>query len=388
MKVLNVIPVIAPRYGGPSSVIFPLCRALRRIPGVDVELATTNADGPGKTIDSSLIPTDFSVHVFPRIISERWQYSKALKDWLESNVSRFDIVHTHALWTYVPGATGLVSRKKNVPYIVRPAGMLSSYTFSKSAWVKRLYWSMLEHDTVRHAAAFHATSDEEAVEIQSYRPDARIKVISNGVDEEAWSMPVDRQLLRDKLDLSPSTPIILFLSRLHPKKGIVDRLLPAFAKLNSEAVLVIGGGEDDRAVGYKDRVHSSAKALGVADRVHVLGAVTFDERWYLYDGADVFVLPSHSENFGIVVAEAMARGCPVVVTEAVQASSHVRAAGAGEIVSGEPALLAAALDRMISDSAKRQACGAAGKAYAAEHFRWDRIAVQVRQMYDECLATR
>ena len=105
----------------------------------------------------------------------------------------------------------------------------------------------------------------------------------------------------------------------------------------------------------------------------------------MYDGADVFVLPSHSENFGVVVGEAMARGCPVVVTEGVQSSEHVRVGRAGEVVPFDVEALAMALDRLLAQPELRRTYGEGGRMYAAEYFRWARIAGQIHRMYDACL---
>ena len=156
--------------------------------------------------------------------------------------------------------------------------------------------------------------------------------------------------------------------------------------MRSPCFLAIAGGEDAHAPGHGDEVRAAAERLGLMDRVAFVDEVLGDERWPLFDGADLFVLPSHSENFGVVVAEAMARGCPVVVTDAVQSCTHVAAAGAGEVVSGSVPALAGALDRMLSDESLRKACGEAGCAYALQNFSWDEIAVQIHQMYAQCLS--
>jgi glycosyltransferase involved in cell wall biosynthesis len=180
-------------------------------------------------------------------------------------------------------------------------------------------------------------------------------------------------------------PILLFLSRLHPKKGIVDRLLPAVAAMRTPCVLAIVGGEDGHAPGYEAEVRRTIEGLGLGSRVAMLGPVSGDERWAMFDGAAAFVLPSHAENFGIVVGEAMARGCPAVVTREVQSASLVERAGGGVVVCGEAAELSAALDRLLADEAERKAMGERGRAWANQHLQWSAVARQVSQMYDEVL---
>jgi glycosyltransferase involved in cell wall biosynthesis len=388
VKILHVIPAIAARYGGPSSMILPLCRSLNKLPGVEVELATTDADGPGGRIDASAIPTDFPVHVLPRLFSERWQYSQRLGQWLAANVAKYHLVHVHALWAYAAGAAARTAHNAGVPYIIRPAGMLSTYTFAQRKWMKGLYWWLMEQRTIKHAAAFHATSTQEAEAIRYFAPEGRIAIVPNGVEEAAWNKAVDRETLRQGCGtVLQERPIVLFLSRLHPKKGLVDLLLPAVARMRHDAVLAIGGGEDDRAPGYGLEVERAIQRLGLQNQVVLLGPVEQNRRWAMFDGADVFVLPSHSENFGIVVAEAMARGCPVIVTDAVDSSAHVQAASAGEVVPCNVPALASALDRVLASSERRQSYGEAARDYARQNFRWDEIAVLVEAMYRNCLPT-
>jgi glycosyltransferase involved in cell wall biosynthesis len=390
MQVLHVIPGVAPRYGGPSTAIWPLVSALNQLPGIRAEIATTDADGAKRRLSRSDLPGDVAVHLFRRDWSEQWKVSLAMRSWLRRNANHFDLIHIHGVWAFATMAAARAAERNDIPYIVRPAGMLSAYSLRHRGWKKRIYWQLMEGRTFNRACGLHVTSDQEAAEVRSLRPNARVFVIPNGVDEAAFSCkrmttlngvpPLCRKLALDK-------PVVLFLSRLHPKKGIVDRLLPAFAAMQTAALLTIVGEEDNRAPGYKNEIRRAVERLGLERRVSLREAVYGDDRWALFDAADVFVLPSHSENFGIVVGEAMALACPVVVTDSVQSCSHVVAANAGEVVSGNPSALAEALDRVLSSPKQKQAFGESGRAYAEQHFRWGRIAHEVRKMYDDCLAT-
>jgi glycosyltransferase involved in cell wall biosynthesis len=174
---------------------------------------------------------------------------------------------------------------------------------------------------------------------------------------------------------------MLFLSRLHPKKGIVDFLLPAFARLKADAFLAIAGGQDVHSPGHESEVRAAVRQLGLSDRVAILGSVPPSQRWWLYDGAAVFVLPSRSENFGVVVAEAMARSTPVLVTEPVQAAEHVRRAGAGLVVPMQVSKIATDLEVLLANSELRAAMGRKGEQYSQEYFSWARIAGLVVSTY-------
>jgi glycosyltransferase involved in cell wall biosynthesis len=362
-----------------------MCAALNRLEGVEVELAATDADGPDGQLTAADTPDGVVTHLFHRTFSERWKYSAGLARWLRQHAARFDVVHIHALWSFASCAAAAAARRARVPYVVRPAGMLSAYTWSRGFGTKRLYWMLLERRTVLRAAAFHATSREEAVEIDKVCPGAQVAVIPNGVDEAAWNTPADAEALRRACGpKADGKPIVLFLSRLHPKKGITDLLLPALAQLG-DAFLAIVGGPDPHEPAFPDQVRREIERLGLQDRAAMLGPVSGAARWQLYDGAAAFVLPSHSENFGIVVAEAMARGCPVVVTETVQAAEHVRAAGAGFVVPLQADAVASTLTRLLREGDVRATTATAGRRYAADHFRWDAIAAQILDLYRTCL---
>jgi glycosyltransferase involved in cell wall biosynthesis len=267
--------------------------------------------------------------------------------------------------------------------------MLSAYSLTNQLWKKRLYWQLIERSSVKQAALFHATSEAERDEVLRIRSDADVQIIPNGVDETAWLEEVRPDTLANRLRISRGDrQIVLFLSRLHPKKGIIDLLLPAWAQLETKSVLAIAGGPDSHAPGYETQVHREVERLGLGCKVRMLGEIRPAERWSLFDGADLFVLPSHSENFGIVVAEAMARGCPVLVTDQVQIHRHVTAANAGTVIPRSIDSLAAGLRSILADDERRKTSGALGRQYARVHFSWQRIAARVVRMYEDTLSDR
>jgi glycosyltransferase involved in cell wall biosynthesis len=263
--------------------------------------------------------------------------------------------------------------------------MLSPYTWGRSAWKKRLYWWAVERRNLSGARAIHATSSAEADEVKALRlpPSVRTVVIPNGVDNAAWEVESRADYLRQRCGgRAGDRPIVLFLSRLHPKKGIVDLLIPAFSRLRTDAFLVIAGGVDEHAPEHEAEVRAALKRFNLADRVALLGSVLPAERWWLYDGASVFVLPSRSENFGVVVAEAMARGVSVVVSQEVQACEHVKQADGGCVVSLDVDELGTTLEKLFREPNTRHALGQNGAEYARTNLNWDRIAAALIEVYD------
>ena len=382
MRVLHVIPAVAPRYGGPSTAIWPMTSALRELRGFDVEIATTDADGPGGRLAMTDLPKDAgTVHLFPRENGENLKYSRSLSHWLSIHSVDYDVIQVHSNWNYPVAAACRAARRADVPYILRPCGMLSNYTWQKSKWKKRVYWWLRERSNIRNAAGFHVTSNEERQEVLQLGVTSPIDVIPLGIETETWETSVDSTWLREQCPQAKTRPILLFLSRLHPKKGITDFLLPALAQLKTDAFLAIVGGEDDHAPGYTRHVVDEITRLGLVDRVALLGPVSPLRRWAAFDGADLFVLPSHSENFGIVVAEAMARGKPVVVTTGVQFGEHVTASEAGTVVHPDVGELAASIDLWLSDPSRRARAGELGQRYIRDRFTWQRAAERMADLY-------
>jgi glycosyltransferase involved in cell wall biosynthesis len=290
------------------------------------------------------------------------------------------VVHVHGIWSYPNAAAARAAERAGVPYIVRPAGMLSDYCLRLKAFKKWLYWAAVEGRTVRRAAGFHCTGGDEEADARRVRPDARTFLIPQGMDLPDVP-PAPNALAVRCGPVAAGRPVVLFLGRLHPVKGITDLLLPAFARVADGPVLAIAGGPDAAAPGYERLVREEIARLGLANRVVLLGPVAAADRWALFDGAAAFVLPSHSENFGMVVAEAMARGCPVVVTEGVQSKAQVLAAGAGRVVPFEPETLATALVELLCNPSTARAMGEAGRRYVHSELTWDRVAVRVHAMY-------
>ena len=378
MRVLQIIPAIASRYGGPTTNLFPLCRALVA-EGCSVEIASTDADGPGGRLESSQIPSDLQIRLFVRTWSESWKYSRPFANWIGANVGNYDLVHTHAVWSHLPACGALASIQKNIPFVVRPAGMLSSYSMGRKSLAKKVLWWLREGKMVRNATAFHATSQGEAEEIRRLRPDADIWTIPHGLPDEAFSVPAEPDWLRQRCPGAGDKPIILFFSRIHPKKGLSDILIPAFSQMTPGFHLAIAGGEDSHVAGYENEVRQQVQALGLKDRVTFLGSINPEDRWRLLDGAAVFVLPSQAENFGVVVTEAMARGTPVVISDQVQIGDIVEKNSGGRVIPRDAALWAQTLSEVVQNPWNR---------YPRFRGTWDTAAKAVIQGYEKILKAK
>jgi glycosyltransferase involved in cell wall biosynthesis len=296
-----------------------------------------------------------------------------MRDALRRDVGGFDIVHLQSVFLFPTWAGARAAEAAGVPYLISPRGMLGEVVIRrKSRWVKTLWIRLIERQTLARAAAVHVTSELEALEIASLRlPMRRSVCIPNGVSAPARHAPLDRQR-----HPGTSGPYALFLSRIDWKKGL-DRLIAAWRWV-PDMTLVIAGNDE---TGYQRELQKLAGENGVANRIIFAGPVSDQNKWALYENASMLILPSYSENFGNVVAEAMSMGCPVIVTPEVGLAKLVAESGAGLVVDGAPRPLAKAVRALMQDAAGRRLMGERGKFTARRRLSWEAAAAQMEAIY-------
>ena len=383
MRVLHVVPTYLPalRYGGPVRSIHGLCRALARR-GHDVHVFTTNVDGPGELDVPLGIPVDVEgvkVWYFPTVLRRIYR-SPAMKKALAAHVAEFDFVHLHSIFLWPTWAAARMAARKNIPYAVAPRGMLVKELIRRKSRLAKTAWIFLiEKITLRNAAFVHYTTQRE--ESEARRVGILLPpgvVIPNGLDVEDTVGADDAD--SGERSAEAEAPL-LYLGRVSWEKGL-DRLIPALTSVPGVTLLIAGNDEN----AYRDTLQALAERCGVRDRIQFLGAVGELEKRELLRAASMLVLPSYSENFGNVVLEAMALGCPVVVTEEVGLADAVRESGAGIVVHGEPQLLGAAIAKLLQDRGEREAMGLRGRQTVRERFSWVAIARQMEDAYLSAIA--
>lgn len=384
LRILQVVSAYYPavRYGGPIRSVHGLAAALARR-GHDVHVYTTNVDGESDLDVPLDRPADLdgvAIHYFAVPALRRLWWSPALGRRLQESIGEFDVVHVHAVFLWPMWAAARAASRAGVPYVIAPRGMLMrDVIHRKSRWVKTAWIHLVERRTLADAAAVHVTAELEAAELQALNlPSQRVVWIPNGVD-----LPHERAPLAAGPFANLPERYVLFLSRLSWKKGL-DRLITAWQWV-PDIPLVIAGNDDE---GYRPQLEELAYKVGVANRVIFLGPVGDTHKWALYERALLFVLPSYSENFGNVVAEAMAMGCPVAVTPEVGIASLVQATGAGVVTSGAPNEFAAAIRALLSDPLRRREMGRRGAEAARTTLSWDGVAAQAEQLYRSVIGKR
>lgn len=381
MNILHVIPYYWPaiRYGGPVFSVAGVCRALAER-GHTVQVYTTAVDGRKDSRVELEKPMDIEgvqVTYFPSQVLRRHFWSPKMKQALQRNIRHFDLVHLHTCFVWPVYAAAVAAQQAGVPYLFTPRGMLERELIRKKSWlVKSLWIQYCGKKILSGAAALQVTTRREAEQINALNlPVPQLVEIPNGIDphEAQGGNGVAKRRWG-------KAGYVLFLSRINWKKGL-DRLIYAWG-CGIDLPLVIAGNDEEN---YTLKLMALAKEQGVDKHIHFIGQVTGAEKWALYKGAKFLVLPSYSENFGNVVLEAMAAGCPVVITPEVGLADAVTAHGAGVVVEGEPEKLAAAIKSLVNDKEALNRMSRQGILAAKEHFSWSAIAKKMETVYLDLL---
>ena len=383
MKVLHVISSVSPALGGPSEIVLKLVKGLREH-GVDAEIVTTNDNGSelldvplNQWIDYEQVPVWFLPRFSPPM--KEFIFSAALTRWLWENLHKYDIIETHYLFSYASTCAATIARLRRVPYIVCTLGQLTSWSLAQSQLKKQIYTFLIERRNLNCAAAIHCATAIEAEDVRNFGIHTPTINVPYGVNvTNDW--PEARQKLRDVYGLSTTTPVVLFLSRLHPKKR-PDLLLQALSQLvvqNYDFHLILAGSGESDYLSYLTNLVSS---LGLASRTSIPGFVMGEDKELLLQGADIFALPSFSENFGIAVAEAMGAGLPVIVSPDIQISPEIAAASAGLVVTREVAPLADAIAQLLTSPDLRRRLGENGKHLVNRRYSWSAVAQNLASLY-------
>jgi len=418
MKILHVVSSYYPAFsfGGPIESVHKLNKFLVK-KGVDTTVYTSNSGlrnirmsdiqklnlsisgmsdiqniGKGKCeIDG------VRVFYFPYYGYVHWTFSPALFLALGREVKNFDLVHITGVWNFPVWAAAFWARFYKKPHIISPRGSLMKEPLEKKSQLKKkIYLSLITKRDFKKASAIHFTVEKEKKEyLKAGLPLRKAVVIPNGLDIKGYEIRNEYEYtklgnnFRKKFGIHHNAKIVLFLSRLNWKKGL-DTLIPAFSeviKKEPKAVLVLAGGDEKN---YKKEIikminnrhltcadfspHNSAFSPRESASCIFTGMLLGEDKVAAYQIADVFVLPSYSENFGMVVVEAMAAEKPVVITKGVGISKEVEAAGAGIVIDKDEKQLAEAILKILDNPDLAKKMGEAGKQLVKTEFSSEKVA--------------
>lgn len=345
MKLLRVISTADPASGGPIEGIRQVTKELSK-QGHHTEVVTV--DDPAA---AWLQTYDFEIHALGPATQKYW-YSPLLMSWLKSNAPRFDLVVQHGLWNYTSFTTWRAMRRIDVPYVAYSHGMLDPWfrqTYPIKHLAKQLVWWLADGNLIRDASALLFTSEEERVLARNaFWPYKCIEiVVPYGTSDISGDADAQLRAFQEKIPNLKRRPYLLYLSRIHPKKGcdLMIRAFSEFADQHPDLDLVVAGPDQ---VGWRAELQEIVKQAGLEARVHWPGMLSGDAKWGAFRGCEAFILPSHQENFGIVVAEAMAAGKPLLLTNKVNIWREVVECGGGIVAPDDQAGVTSLMSQFLA----------------------------------------
>lgn len=362
MRCVQILPDVSVKASGLSYAVARLCTSLIE-EGTDITLATLDLE------QNAWYPA--FVETFPLGFGpRRLGTSPALLQWLYNTAhqQQCDLFHSHSLWMMPAIYAGWVTKTHRLPLVVSPHGTMSEWAMQHGSLLKRVHWPALQRPALRAAACFHATAESEYRDIRRLGFRQPVAIIPNGID-----IPV--------LSPRPCTEYrtLLFLGRITPKKGL-DILLAAWSAVQAIfpewRLRIVGPGKD----AYLAQMRRLAAKLRL-ERIVFSGPLYGDKKWAAYREADLFVLPTYSENFGIAIAEALATGTPTIVSKGAPWADLVSWRAGWWIEIGVPPLVACLRDALASDPHTLAEMGARGRDRMEAEFSWELIGRQMVETY-------
>jgi glycosyltransferase involved in cell wall biosynthesis len=359
---VHVVPSISEEASGPSYSVPRLCESL--------------VDDGGRV---TLAVLDRNIMPFPPAFLKTFQggygpkrlgRSPAMHKWLKETAARheMDIIHNHSLWMMPNVYPGWAARRFNIPFVVSPRGTLSRWAMNSGSVVKRGFWPLVQRPALEAVTCFHATAESEYRDVREAGFRQPVAIVPNGIDLPTWQPRI-----------SPSPRTLLFLGRIHPVKGL-DTLLRAWQVVMSkfpEWQLRIAGPDN---AGYLGQMRRLAAELRL-ERLEFAGALYGTDKWQAYQQADLFVLPTHSENFGMSVAESLAAGTPAIVTKGGPWEALNNHRAGWWIESGMESLVATLESTLSVSFEELQAMGLRGREWMEREFSWRRTGQMMAETY-------
>jgi glycosyltransferase involved in cell wall biosynthesis len=399
MRILQVVSTLAPRQGGPSIACPELSRELVR-QGHQVSIYASDVDGLGHLtvpLDRPVMDDGVTIRYF-RGWSEpfRFMFSPGMWRALRDTVANFDVVHIYSVFGFSSSAAAYWCRKRGVPHMVHPHGSLDPFIRRRHRPRKWVHAKLLAERDYRKATAVLFNSAEEMRLASNWsglktppRNGAGPKrfVVPVGLDPR-WLQEPDAaagERFRNKFPELGGRRLVVYFGRINFKKGL-DILARAFARVardRQDIHLVLAGPDTE---GYGRKVKAWLAEGGVLEKATFTGLLEGEYRFAVLQRAEVFALPSYTENFGQVVVEAMASRVPVVISDRVNIWPYVKEANAGLVVPCDVEATAEALRSVLADPVRGKQMGCNGRHWAAENLLWGAVAGQMADAYRQMLS--
>lgn len=389
LKVLIVTPYFHPArsYGGPTESVATLVQALVAA-DLRVDVVTTNADG-AQLMDVPSVRQEFgaTIYAYARSFNNltffhSYFVSRALYQKIAEHVRAVDLVHIQGTATFPGLVAARTAKRLGVPYVLSPRGTLESWALDYKSLKKKAYFGLFEDQTLHDAACIHFTSEHEQSESQKTKPFLKkTTVVPNPI--MFTEHLIDKNQARQKWQIDEQAFVILYFGRLHPVKNLELLFFMMQKHLQiSNACLYLVGPADTL---YRQQLENLISQLGLNCKVFLRPAVNNDEKWSMLRTADVFILPSFQENFGMAAAEAASMQIPIVTSSAVGLATDLQRFQSGIVTQLDAKSFAVAVQELYDNATKRVQMGQAGRQMVRECYAAATVGRQMRQLFEDVI---
>ena len=382
MKVLQVVPSLAPEWGGPVKVVNELAGALEAI-GVSSEIISAQGRRVG---NPETVTNDIPIHLFETgPLARLWTaHTPGLKKTLVRKIPDFDLVHIQELWHYPGYIASKIARSRNVPYIVTIHGELNEWNLQQKRLKKQIYMTAIQRGILQKSAALHAITQAESDRIRQLEIETPVAMIPNGIHTEEFENLPDRSQFVSRYPELENRMIVLFLGRIQQKKGL-DILAQAFgnlARTRDDVRLVVAGPDEDNTL---TEVKTILKSHGALEKAVFPGMLTGEQKLEALSAADIFALTSYSEGFSVALLEALSAGLPLVITDECN-FPEVGDSRAGFVVRPNDSVIASALVSLLDSADLRREMSENARRLVRSNYTWERIAEKMFTLYGNVIA--
>lgn len=368
-RVVHIVSSLDPKTGGPVAALAGLAHAQHEA-GVAVQIISTFRAEDDHAVADRLRDSGMDVTMIGPTRTPLRRHGE-IAPVLRESIAACDVVHIHSLWEEIQHRAARIALDLDTPYLITPNGMLAPWSLAQSVLKKRLYMAWRLRNNLDRAAAIHYTTPMERDLAAALRIAAPPLVETLGVNLSEFETLPERGVIRRAYPQVGDRPIIMFLGRLYPGKGL-EHLIPALARMQRRDAMLLAVGPDSD--GYQRELADLAETHGVADRVIFTGLLSGAARVEALVDATLFALPSDHENFGVAVIEALAAGVPAVISKEVGIRDALERAGVCAVTERDADALAATLDRWLNDDALRNETAQKARPFVWRTYNWAEIA--------------
>ena len=385
MKILFVIPALGSIYGGPSKCVLDLAEALG-CQGIDLDIIATTANGSTHLN----VPTQiwikekfYRIQYFSYLNFIDYKFSWSLTSWLFKNISNYELVHIHTLFSYPTLPAYWACQLHQIPYIMTPHGMLEPWALADKSWKKTPYFKLIEKPALQRASTIQMLASTEASNVQQLGLRPPLVIIPNGIYQEDFQDLPKPEIFYQQFPETRHKTLILFLGRIDPKKGL-DLLAIAFEKVHAqfpETHLILAGPDN---INFSPTVKSYFSEVNCLDGVTFTGMLTGNLKYAALAAANIYVAPSYSEGFSVSVLEGMASGLPCVITTGCN-FPEAEIEKAALVVEIDAKKITDALLWCLVNPEEAKQIGDRSRQFIFENYTWDKIAIKLEKIYSNIL---